>query len=241
MSTRYPTTLRALLPTVLFAWSMASADPLPSVTQGELRAAGEPSEIVATGDSVAFVAPDHATITASLSQTAATAAEATTKLDATTNQLRDALKPFGAKWQYHLRDERYSPSGQAAGPLTASAAVSVKRELAVETDDPTKVGAGIDLLTKLPGVTVSDVSFSVRNASSDQLELLTKASSLAKTKAEKIAAGLGVKLGRLLSAQLTEEPDGAAIRERMAQGESPLHFQDQRIRLFVTVRYEALP
>ena len=231
----------ALTPGV-FPPSTAIAEP---VVVGAGRAPSELSEIVATGDSVAVIAPDHATITASLSQTSATAAEAVTKLDTTTNQLREALKPLGTKWHTHLRDERYAPgsqnvSGQNSAPLSATTSVTVKRDLAVETDDPTKVGAAIDLLTKLAGVTVTDVSFSVRSASSEQLELLTKASALAKVKAEKMATGLGVKLGRMLSAQLTEEPDGAVIRERMAQGESPLNFQDQRVKLYVTVRYEAV-
>lgn len=237
MTIRIATLTAAFAGTLILSAANATAEPAATLTGNPTT---EVSEIVATGDAVAIVAPDHATITVSLAQTAPTAAEAIAKLEATTTQLRDALKPLGTKWQSHLRDERYAPSGQNSGPLSATTAVSVKREIAVETDDPAKIGVGIDLLTKLAGASVTDISFSVRGASNEQLELLSKASSLAKLKAEKMAAGLGVKLGRMLSAQLTEEPDGAAIRERMAQGESPLNFQDQRLKLYVTVRYEAV-
>ncbi len=218
--------------------SVSSAQAQPAVA--ESAPPRETSEVVAAGEAVAVIAPDHATITASLSQTAATAADAAAKLDATTAQIKDAVTSLGPKWQLHLRNEQYAPSSQPAGPLVASSAVTVKRDLAIETDEAGRVAAGVNALTKLSGVSVTDVVFSVRNANAEQVELLAKASAAAKSKAEKMAAGLGVKLGRLLSAQLTEEPDGAALRERMAQGESPLTFQDQQLKLYVTVRYEAL-
>lgn len=221
----------------LIATATAHAQPAPV----DALPRAEVSEVVAAGEAVAVVAPDHATITATLTQTAATAADATAMLDSSANLIKTAIATLGPKWQIHLRNEQYSPSGQNAGPLLGSTAVTVKRDLAIETDDPARVGNGVSAVVKIAGVAVTDVTFSVRNASGEQIELLAKASAAAKLKAEKMAAGLGVKLGRLLSAQLTEEPDGSVLRERMAQGESPLTFQDEQVKLYVTVRYEALP
>ena len=218
----------------------AEGEQKPIALETAGRAGAEPAEIVAAGDAVVVIPPDHATITVTLSQTAATALDASAKLDATTAQIRDVIKLLGQKWQMHLRDERYAPSGQTAGPLLASSAVVVRRDIAIESDEPLRVAQGIDKLTKLSGVSVIDVSFSVRSANAEQLELLSKAAAGAKLKAEKMAQGLGVRLGRMLSAQLTEETDGAMVRERLAQGESPLSFQDSRLKLYVTVRYEAL-
>jgi len=51
------------------------------------------------------------------------------------------------------------------------------------------------------------------------------------------AASLGVKLGKILSANVTEEPEGIAFREGLERGLDALRAKDHDSLIVVTVRY----
>jgi hypothetical protein len=102
----------------------------------------------------------------------------------------------------------------------------VSNRLTVTVTDLSRVGAVVDAAIAAGATNVFDVSFTAQDVSSVKAEALRRAVADARAKAEAIAAALGVKLGRVLSAadDTTSAGPPVLMRLKSAEAASPTPF-----------------
>ena len=162
------------------------------------------SFVRATGEAVVTAKPDRATVDIGVTtqaQTAQAAAEQNaSQLDAVVNKIRQAvgsaaeLKTIG--YSVNANYSYPKPAGQAtiAGYMASNI-------LEVKLNDIPLAGKVIDLATQSGANTIQSLQFSLRDESVAQAEALRQATVKARAKAEAMAASLGVKVVRVLSAE----------------------------------------
>lgn len=119
----------------------------------------------------------------------------------TTNAVINAITAFGIP-RKDIETIQYSISPiidyKPNPPVTTGYRVS--NTVRVKIRDLSKIGSLIDVAVKAGANNVQGVDFSIENPEPLRFKALTKAISLARRKAQLMAADLGVKLGRVISA-----------------------------------------
>lgn len=191
------------------------------------------TEISVSGDAPYVLLPDSALFHVSLEQTSATAQEAAAALDTRYRQIDESLR--SAKLPATLRSVAdVTARGQAP---RGGAALLLRRQVLVTVTETSAVPKVLDLLLRIPGGTTSAPEYLTRDSSAVVTEALTTASARAHDKAAKLASSLGVKLGPLMSAIATEEPEGEAVRQKITGNAESAEQEATQLHLFVAVRY----
>lgn len=201
-------------------------------------------EIAVSADAWSWSSPDHSRITFALEESGKTTDEAFKKLNEKGTRLVKELQALAEKDFKAVErgtavlSPKSTPATAGAGSANTNQGFQVRRYIAIETTVLANVGILIDKALTLGAVTLSDVDYAVTDNSQAKLKAMEDASHAAKEKAATIAKSLGVSLGPLLSAAVTEEPVGKILRERRERGESPAIYSDSESHVFVTLRYE---
>lgn len=233
MRRRIELTAVALLFVAPPVWSQEAA-PVPAVFPGGER------DLTVSGDATAVLPVKAVELTINLSQTAATASEALRQIDEREKKVRDALAQLGLTAPITRRNEKVLSSTQPTLTLKPGIAVNAERDLLVRFDRFEALAALIERVLAVPGTTISDVR-SEAASDGDAVPLaIDRALASAEQKARVAAKRLNVTLGRVLSVTVSEETDGAAVREEMERGTPPGKYSDRHVRVFAVVRY-ALP
>jgi uncharacterized protein len=172
------------------------------------------SSIRVTGDSLVSAKPDRVRIDVGVvtqaAQSPSAAAQNATRLEATLSALRKAVGS-GADIKtvsYSLNpDYQYHPNGERP-TITGYTATNVVR---VTLSDLTKIGGVIDAATQAGANQVQDVQFTVADQQAVRAQALREAALKARADADVLAAALGLKVVRIISA---DEPSAMAVPVR---------------------------
>lgn len=169
-----------------------------------------PPSIRVTGEATVAVPPDQAQIDLGVITQAPTAQEAgaqnARQVGAVLAELRRALGSAA-----DIRTAGYSvtpnyrqpPPGGGAPTIVGYTATNVVQ---VKTDALTDVGKVIDLATQAGANTIRRLQFTLKDERAARLKALAEAAVKAKAQAEALAAALGVRIVRVLSAVESEAP-----------------------------------
>ncbi len=223
------TVLAILALTFSAATSAQAAD--PSVPESMA------TEIAVVGDAPFAAPPDRVTVSVRFDQTAAGAEEASSQLDARADTLTQRIKTICADAAIRMRGDKYVPPAPGPLQLKAGAPITIQRTVAIECTSPAKAGKIVDAALQAGGTVVTDVVFSASLDLKPSLDAIDQAAKRAQSKAALTAGQLGVKLGPLVSAVVTEEPEGESLRTQLQQGGSALDYGDRVQHVYVSVRY----
>lgn len=197
-------------------------------------AQAEGRELMVSASSWAWAPPDSARITLELEATGANASGAQESLRVLQDQVTAALKSFTP--QPVIADRGYVLGG--SGPkITKQGVVRTKTFVGVDIQDLSLVGKVVDKALSAGAKSVTDVAYRVRNDELLKSKAAEQATQLAQKKATNLASSLGVSLGPVLSASVTERPQGRVRRERRERGENVDAFSDEEYFVTVTLRY----
>jgi uncharacterized protein len=178
------------------------------------------SSIRVTGAATVVAKPERAQINVGVltqeKQATVAATQNSRQLDAVQSALHKVLGPDADIRTVNFTinpDYQYRPIGKPA--IGSYTALSVVR---VTTDELDKVGAAIDAATQAGANHVQSVQYTVRDAQALHTQLLRDASAKARANAEALAAGLNLKIVRLVSAE--EIRDAASAAPDMPDPES---------------------
>lgn len=200
-------------------------------------AQGSPSrEIVITADAWGYAAPDTALVTVLVETTGKTAVQTKESADVIEKKLRESLQTtFAESVTVSTRDEKYSGASPGS-PISGVAIVRLKRYVGVETGKPETVAAIIDTALQQGASEVTAVELSIRQADKATAKTIEAATIKAREKATLMANSLGVRLGKLIEVNVTEEPAGKLLRLDQQRGQT-LALSDQNIHVYVNARF----
>lgn len=156
------------------------------------------NSISATGEATVSTNPDQATITFSVLTTSASATDASSQNAVQTSSLIAALKVvMAASDTLSTISYSLSPNTNNAGNVTGYTAVNT---IQLVTGDLTSPGKLIDTATQAGATRVQGLTFGLKNIEPLRAQALQLAAAAAQTQVAAIAAGLGVKLGGVISA-----------------------------------------
>lgn len=168
--------------------------------------------LLATGEATVSANPDRAVIQIGVVTQGSTAAQVSAQNASQTDAvLADLRKLLASSSQlkttgYSVRPNYQSPKPGTTPTITGYTATNV---VEVTLDDLTLVGKVIDAALKSGANTIQNLRFGLKNPQTARSQALREASAQAKANAEAIAAGLGVHVARVLSAEEVV-PEGAA-------------------------------
>lgn len=205
------------------------------------------SEIGASGEAWARIAPDSTTVTMLLEERGATAKAVALALDKRVEGLEKALRDggFGSSSAQQLlfaRGTEFADPALQNGDLTKATSTIKGQRLVAATFQPAERSAlFIDTAIKSGANAIVEIQNQVRH--SDQLLAAGHVAALkrAKKNAELVAESLGVKLGKLLSASVTQDREEDLVEREREEGPAPTGAADQEIRFTAAVRYEPIP
>ena len=175
--------------------------------------------VQATGEATVSVKPDRAVIDIGVRSEGATAdaaaAENAKRSTAVLADLRNLLGTNG-----HLQTTTYSVQPKYTYPKPGAAAVisgyTASNVVEVTLDDLSLVSKVIDSAARSGANLIQSLQYQLRNPAAVRAQALRKASEDAKLSAEAIAAGLGVKVLRVLSAEEITPGEGLVAYKRAA-------------------------
>lgn len=187
---------------------------------------GDKPYVQATGEATVSAKPDQAVVEIGvISQGATAVAVAGQNAKQTETVLADlaGLLGKGKKLKttsYSVRPNYQSPKPGAAATITGYTATNV---VEVILDDLTQVSKVIDAATQSGANLVQRLQYQLKNPGAVRAQALRDAAEQAKTNAEAIAAGLGLKVFRILSAEeVTSEDDLVMHKKAMAPPPPPV-------------------
>ena len=197
-----------------------------------------PAEISVSAEAHYFSPPDTVRLIVLIEATGQTAADAVQALETGTTKVKDTLKTSGVTATLTVLRQNLFNAAQKGSPISTASAVKAQRVAAIEAQDLDKAGRIIDQLLRSGAAAVSEVQYVAAPESKSHLEAVRKATEDAKAKAALVAGSFGVKLGRLLSAGITEEPPLPVVREGMERMSELPHGAERDLAVSVTVRFE---
>jgi len=186
--------------TLSFLFTIALLSVLPAF--GQDISSKLPPSINTTGEAVISVAPDRARIDVGVVTQAETSqaavAQNAQKLEATLARLRALLGALAdiKTISYSLTPNYRYPKEGGEPQITGYSATNIVR---VKLDDLTKVGNVIDTATQAGANRIQSLQFTLKDDQAVQAEALREAARKARRKADTLAAGLNVKIGRILN------------------------------------------
>lgn len=160
--------------------------------------------VQATGESTLSIKPDVAIIHIGVvTQGATPAAVATQNAKQTDAVLADLRKLLSMSAQLKTAAYSVGPNYQSSKPGAPLTITSYNATNIVEVtlDDVAQVGKAIDAVLQSGASTIKKLQFGLKNPQAARSQVLREAAVLAKSNAEAIAAGLGVHVLRVLSAE----------------------------------------
>ena len=109
--------------------------------------------------------------------------------------------------------------------------------LAAETATTTKASAIIDTAISAGASEVTDVDYFVREESAAHLAVVKEATERGRKKAELLASSLGVSLGELLSASITETSAGSIERYNNMIGKDVSNYTEKELQILANLRF----
>ena len=216
------------------------------------RAAGGPTRVVVTGDSLVQERPDTAVVTVAVvtQNRSALAAqqENATKTEAVVRAVRQAAGP-GAEVEtsgYNLQPQYTYREGQT--PLIQS--YVAQNSVTVTMSDLTKVGAVIDAAAAAGANQVSGLSFTLRQDKAARRRALAEATREALSKAQTIATALGGRVVRVVEVSEAGsvgrpvpiyKDEVMTMQARVGQAPTPVEVGSLDIRSQVTLVAEVAP
>ena len=178
-------------------WAVAAfAQPAP--VPGSQRA----PTVTASGDAVVYAKPDLARIEIGVVAQASTAQAASQqnagRLQSVLEKLRSAL---GAKAEIRTMGYSLNPNYQYPRPggQPTISGYTASNTVQVSTDDLAGLGKLIDAVTEAGATNIQQLQFTLKDESQARAEALRQAVAAARSNAEAMASGMGLKLGRVLS------------------------------------------
>jgi uncharacterized protein len=178
--------------------------------------ASDKSYVLATGEATVSAKPDQAIIDVGVVTQGATAvsvaAQNAKQTDAVLADLRkmltatDQLKTTG----YSVRPNYPTPKPGATATISGYTATNT---VEVTLNDLTQVGKVIDAVLQSGANNIQKLQFGLKNPQAARSQALREAAVQAKASAEAIAAGLGVQVVRVLSAE-EYEPEGGFVQPK---------------------------
>lgn len=196
-----------------------------------------PREIAVFADARVVVAADTVMITLLIEDTGKSAAEALIAADKKMEQVKKAVEALNAGAVASVRGSQLQAAGSPGAGLSGASAMRAQRLLGVKTSQVTRAGEIVDTALASGAQKAMYVDYTVENSAEAQLLAIKEASDRARKKAELLAQTLGVKLGGLLSATVTEDPEGAAVREQMRLGRDLAQFTEKEIHTMANLRF----
>ncbi len=212
-----------------------------SSTSPQVGTASEfPRDISVQGEATLFSAPDTLRITALVETLGATTTDAQKNLDSTISKLIAQLTAAApGKVTVSSRGTTFSVAGAKAPGVSPNTQVTARGFVGLESSELSLAAKLVDTALAAGATSVPDIDFVVRKNEELKLRAVNEATANARHQAEAIASSLGVKLGKLLSATVTEEPLGAILRNNRQLGGSAVNqYADEEIRIFVALRFE---
>ncbi len=207
------------------------------IAQGGDQGAQIPNEVAVTADAWAWAPPDHVRLTILLRASGATAGEAQAIILEKEGKIVQALKQLAPdNFQVLPRGDKFT-AGEKGAAIAKNSPITVERYLGIETAALNKAAQLVDAALNAGGESVTDVLYLVKNDASLNELAMQDATKKARGKAEAIAKSLGVQLGPLLSATVSEEPAGRIIREKFQRGVELEMFGDNDMHVFVSLRF----
>ena len=199
-----------------------------------------PRDISVQGEATMFSAPDTLRITAVVETLGATTTDAQKNLDSTIAKLTAQLSAAApGKITVSSRGTTFSDAGAKARGVSPNTQVTARGFVGLESSELSLAAKLVDTALAAGATSVPDIDFVVRKNEELKLRAVNEATAKARRQAEAIASSLGVKLGKVLSATVTEEPLGAILRNNRQLGGSAVNqYVDEEIRIFVALRFE---
>ncbi|HMN40798.1 MAG TPA: SIMPL domain-containing protein [Phycisphaerales bacterium] len=159
--------------------------------------------ISASGQATESRAPDQAEVSVGVQATGKTSAEAQDSLNKAMDKVILAVKATKladllVQTQGVTLQPEYEESGSRRPPRITGYRAS--NTIRARTSDVDKVGTLLDVAVAAGANQVWGINFSLKNAAAARHDAILAATADAKARAEAVAEGLGVKLGRVLSA-----------------------------------------
>ena len=205
--------------------------------------AADPHTIAMTGHGEVRGAPDQAQVSAGVTTTAATAAQALTANSVQMKGVFAALEKMGVA-EKNIQTVNFSifpqySNGENNSPRRLTG-YQVSNEVSVRLDDVTKLGGTLDALVTAGANQMNGISFSIRAPAPLLEKARSDAIADARARAETYARAAGVTLGPILS---ISEGGGAVTprpmyRMAMAAGPVPIAAGEQSITADVSVVWE---
>ncbi|CAN5682723.1 SIMPL domain-containing protein [soil metagenome] len=196
-----------------------------------------------TGNGDSSVEPDEATVRVGIQAQAKTAKDAQNMASGIAQKvIADAVRIAGDRKMVQTSDLSLYPQYGENQKLIGYQASNV---VSVRLSDLTKVGSVVDAAVTDGANNVQGVSFGLKDNKAAQAEALKSAVADARSKAEAIAGGMGMKLGPLVSV----EEQGAArpvpvmmeFRAKAAMAETPVEGGQIQTSAGVNVTYRLVP
>ena len=223
---------------ILGLLSFVLSTTLLAVAPGSAQNAATPlREISVSAQAEAFIEPDTLRITFLIEETGKTAQEAHEKIETKAESIQAALLKVDPKASIGIRGEHLGGASAKRAPISRSTATKAQRFLAVESSSLNLASALIDSALTAGATSTNAVEYSVREVSDVHLQAVKLATSRGKQKAELLAKSLGVKLGKLLSASVTEEPTGVIFRQNMQNGKDVRNYSEKELRILASLRF----
>ena len=199
-----------------------------------------PRDISVQGEATLFSAPDTLRITAVVETLGATTTDAQKNLDSTIAKISAQLTAAApGKVSISSRGTTFSVAGAKSRGVSPNTQVTARGFVGVESSELSLAAKLVDTALAAGATSVPDIDFVVRKNEELKLRAVNEATAKARHQAEAIASSLGVKLGRVLSATVTEEPLGAILRNNRQLGGSAVNQDvDEEIRIFVALRFD---
>ena len=228
-----------LITALNFASSPASAQ-APAQIQVPSAAPSIPAEISVTAEQRYFSPLSIFRLSASLEAAGPNAEAAVQSLETATAKLKEAVKSLSTRAVVYVRKESLHNANRENSAPSGNSAIKAQRQISVETTETDKAGKLIDLLFRSGVSAITQTQLFSPSEDRAHLDAVQQATDKAKRKAELVAASLGVKLGNILSASVTEEPPATELREGIEHGLGPISGGVQDSNVLVTVRFEVV-
>lgn len=201
-----------------------------------------------TGDATVFAKPDRAKLIIGVVTQASTAQAAAAQNAAQTDSMMAALRrSLGAAAQIHTSGYSLAPNFTYPKPGGQSvlSGYTASNTVEITTDDLVNVGKVIDAGTQAGANNVRGLDFLLKDEAPVRAQALREAAQKARASAEAVAAALGLKVVRVLSAEEGEpqviRPMRAMAMAANASPATPIEAGNIQVQATVTLTVEVAP
>jgi uncharacterized protein len=197
----------------------------------------ETNEISVIGEASTTIQPNALSLSVLIEDTGKSAQEAISIVEQKSERLKKALQGLNLGLAINNQGENISSAGNFPGNINLNAAIKFQKILSIETSQIKKSGEIIDSALANGASKIINVKFKVGNYEEQRAQTLKAANANALAQAQIVATSLGVKLGQVLSAGITEDPEAETLREQQQSQDTSI-IGERRIRFFAALRFK---